>query len=154
MSKNVCRGEEGYMEWHGKVANALDELDSLGGVLVTVSAGNDGREKPPGHTDEYMPNILSARHGSPLIITGAVNNYGQLAKLSSPGTGKVPVTCYAVYVSVFCFVGFWSSVYAIMDCPCRGMRLVSRTCCSRKTEPGLAITPRCLDAIDRKVRTD
>lgn len=101
MRKNVCRGEEGYLEWHGQIANALDELDSLGGVLVTVSAGNDGREKPPGHTDEYMPNILSARHGSPLIITGAVNNRGQLAKLSSPGTGKVPITCYAVYVFVF-----------------------------------------------------
>lgn len=98
MTKNVCRGEQGYMEWHGKVANALDDLDSLGGVLVTVAAGNDGREKPPGRTDDYMPNILSARHGSPLIITGAVNNKGQLAKLSSPGTGKVPITCFAVYV--------------------------------------------------------
>ncbi|ROV91004.1 hypothetical protein VSDG_07720 [Cytospora chrysosperma] len=96
MRKNTSRGEEGYMEWHGKVANALDDLDSLGGVLVTVSAGNDGREKPPGRTDEYMPNILSARHGSPLIITGAVNNRGQLAKLSSPGTANVPITCYAV----------------------------------------------------------
>lgn len=99
MRKNACRGEEGYMEWHGKIANALDDLDSLGGVLVTVSAGNDGRKKPPGHTDEYMPNILSARHGSPLIITGAVNNHGQLARLSSPGSVNVPITCYAAYVS-------------------------------------------------------
>ncbi|KUI72205.1 hypothetical protein VM1G_07647 [Cytospora mali] len=96
MRKNVCRGEQGYTEWHDKIAHALDELDILGGVLVTVSAGNDGREKPPGHTDEYMPNILSARHGSPLVITGAVNNQGQLARLSSPGSGKVPITCYAV----------------------------------------------------------
>ncbi|ROW08717.1 hypothetical protein VPNG_06415 [Cytospora leucostoma] len=96
MRKNACRGEEGYMEWHNKVEKALDELDVYGGVLVTVAAGNDGREKPPGHTDEYMPNILSARHGSPLIITGAVNNYGQLARFSSPGSLNVPITCYAV----------------------------------------------------------
>lgn len=100
MRKNSVRGEKGYMEWHHKVEKALDDLDTLGGVLVTVAAGNDGREMPPGHADEYMPNILSARHGSPLIITGAVNNYGQLARLSSPGSLEVPITCYAVYVSI------------------------------------------------------
>ena len=98
MRRDTVLGEEGYMEWHLKIENALEDLDRLGGILVTVAAGNDGRERPPGRTDAYMPNILSARHGSPLIVVGAVNNYGQLARLSSPGSLDVPITCFAAYV--------------------------------------------------------
>lgn len=64
--------EHKFKEWCEKVEHALDELDSLGGAMVSVAAGNEGKHDPPGHTGDSMPNILVRREGSPLVIVGAV----------------------------------------------------------------------------------
>ncbi|POS73943.1 hypothetical protein DHEL01_v207663 [Diaporthe helianthi] len=64
--------EQKYKEWCEKVETALDELDSLGGVMASVAAGNEGGQDPPGETGEFMPNILVRRERSPLVIVGAV----------------------------------------------------------------------------------
>lgn len=64
--------EQKYKEWCEKVERALDELDSLGGVMISVAAGNEGKYDPPGETGDFMPNILVRREGSPLVIVGAV----------------------------------------------------------------------------------
>lgn len=64
--------EEKYREWCAKVENTLDEIDSLGGVMVSVAAGNEGKHDPPGETGDFMPNVLVRREGSPLVIVGAV----------------------------------------------------------------------------------
>lgn len=84
-----------YQEWHDEVEKIFHELDDLG-VTVVISAGNDGDDDPPGSTDAYMPNILASDPKSPLILAGAVNYMGQLARFSSPGTDKLPITCYAM----------------------------------------------------------
>lgn len=63
---------ERYREWCGHVEQALDEIDRLGGVMVSVAAGNEGKYNPPGETGTFMPNILARQEGSPLVIVGAV----------------------------------------------------------------------------------
>ncbi|KAL1865327.1 hypothetical protein Daus18300_007217 [Diaporthe australafricana] len=65
--------EQNYKEWYDQVDWALEEIDRLGGVLVSVAAGNEGRQNPPGETGDFMPSVLSQRVGSPLVIVGAVN---------------------------------------------------------------------------------
>lgn len=77
------------------MAQALAALDQLG-VVVSVSAGNEGKLKPAGLSASYTPNILTARLNSPLIIVGAVNSSGQLAMISSVGSAEVPITTYAM----------------------------------------------------------
>lgn len=91
--KNI--GKKGYQHFYDSIAQALEELDSLGAV-VTISAGNDGQHDPPGLTDAYIPNILAAQPNSPLIIVGAVNSQGQLARISCPGSARIPINCYAM----------------------------------------------------------
>ena len=71
MRKDGFEREEKYLEWCGKVEHALDEIDALGGVMVSVAAGNEGMHDPPGETGDFMPNILVRRQGSPLMIVGA-----------------------------------------------------------------------------------
>lgn len=63
--------EEKHRDWCGKVEHALDEIDTVGGVMVSVAAGNEGKHDPPGETGDFMPNILVRREGSPLVIVGA-----------------------------------------------------------------------------------
>lgn len=65
--------EQNYKDWYDKVDWALGEIDRLGGVLFSVAAGNAGGQDPPGETGDFMPNILSQREDSPLVIVGAVN---------------------------------------------------------------------------------
>lgn len=84
-----------YQDWFDEVQQLFHNLDGLG-VVVAVSAGNDGRDVPPGHTDAYVPNKLAEEPNSPIIIVGAVNNQGQLAMITSPGTATLPITCYAM----------------------------------------------------------
>lgn len=93
--ENMSATTGAYKEWHDQVEAILRELDSLG-VTVVISAGNDGEEDPPGPSDAYMPNILASQPSSPLIIVGAVNYLGQLASFSSPGSARLPTTCYAM----------------------------------------------------------
>lgn len=78
--------------WTEEINEVLMTLDKLG-VVCSVSAGNAGTEIP---SAEYTPNILVARADSPLIIVGAVNCNGQLAKISSIGSAAVPITTYAM----------------------------------------------------------
>lgn len=61
-----------YKEWAEKVEQTLDVVDRLGGVMISVAAGNEGKHSPPGGTSDFMPNILSRRESSPLVIVGAV----------------------------------------------------------------------------------
>lgn len=61
-----------YKEWAEKVEQSLDVIDRLGGVIISVAAGNEGKHSPPGETGDFMPNILSRRENSPLAIVGAV----------------------------------------------------------------------------------
>lgn len=82
-------------DWTEDVAQVLALLDQLG-VVVSVSAGNEGEEVPAGLTTAWTPNVLAMRPGSPLIIVGAVNSDGQLAQLSSVGSAAVPITTYAM----------------------------------------------------------
>lgn len=82
-------------DWTKQVEQALFTLDSLG-VVVAISAGNRGNSNPVVLTDSYTPNTLAARENSPLIIVGAVNSTGQLAKLTCAGSAAVPITCYAM----------------------------------------------------------
>lgn len=77
------------------MAQAVAALDQLG-VVFSVAAGNDGKNKPAGESASYTPNILAARPNSPLIIVGAVNSNGQLAMISSAGSPAVPITTYAM----------------------------------------------------------
>lgn len=95
MREDIPRGSNAYQEWYDQVKEGLRELDDLG-VTVVISAGNDGEDDPPGPTDAYMPNRLASRPKSPLIIVGAVNHLGQLARFTSPGTARLPNTCYAM----------------------------------------------------------
>ncbi|KAG6361304.1 hypothetical protein INS49_009529 [Diaporthe citri] len=60
--------EQRYREWCSHVEQALDEIDRLGGVMVSVAAGNEGKHNPPGETGDFMPNILARHEGSPLVI--------------------------------------------------------------------------------------
>lgn len=95
MRKDRNRGGEGYQMWEDEVDDVLHQLDDLG-VSITISAGNDGEDDPPGPTDAYMPTILASKPNSPLIIVGAVNEFGQLARFSCPGSLTLPITCYAM----------------------------------------------------------
>lgn len=72
MSKDGVGAEQRYGAWRGDVEQALDEIDRFGGVTVSVAAGNEGKNSPPGETGDFMPNILARREGSPLVIVGAV----------------------------------------------------------------------------------
>lgn len=81
--------------WTDQVEEIFATLDGLG-VVVATSAGNDGKEDPSASTGSYTPNILAARENSPLVVVGAVNSKGQLAKISSAGSAAVPITCYAM----------------------------------------------------------
>lgn len=82
-------------EWTDQVHQTFSTLDSLG-VVIAISAGNDGNKNPAVSTDSYTPNILAAQQESPLIVVGAVNSKGQLAKITSAGSAAVPITCYAM----------------------------------------------------------
>lgn len=82
-------------DWTDQVEQALFTLDSLG-VVVLISAGNDGKPNPSIFTDSYTPTILAAREDSPLIVVGAVNSDGQLAKITSAESDAVPINCYAM----------------------------------------------------------
>lgn len=72
MRTDGVEAEEKYKNWCDQVEHALDEIDVLGGVLVSVAAGNEGKHNPPGETGDFMPNILVRREDSPLVIVGAV----------------------------------------------------------------------------------
>lgn len=72
MSTDGAGAEQRYAEWCGHVEQALDEIDRFGGVMVSVAAGNEGKNSPPRETGHFMPNILAGRKGSPLVIVGAV----------------------------------------------------------------------------------
>lgn len=87
--------EDAYQDWFDELRQLLHDLDGLGAV-VAISAGNDGKQNPVRHTDTYVPNIIAAETESPLIIVGAVNSKGQLAMITTPGTTKLPITCYAM----------------------------------------------------------
>lgn len=82
-------------EWTTQVEQALSTLDSLG-VVVAISAGNDGKQDPPVSVESYTPNILVAQGSHPLVVVGAVNSNGQLARITSVGSAAVPITCYAM----------------------------------------------------------
>lgn len=81
--------------WTDQVQQLLSTLDILG-VVVATSAGNDGKLDPSVLTDSYTPNVLAAQEHSPIIVVGAVNSKGQLAKFTSAGSAAVPITCYAM----------------------------------------------------------
>lgn len=72
MSTDGLGAEQRYREWCGDVEQALNKIDRLGGVMVSVAAGNGGKHDPPRGTGGFMPNILARREGSPLVIVGAV----------------------------------------------------------------------------------
>lgn len=95
MQKDQSIGRKGCQELYDNIEQSFWELDSLG-VVITISAGNDGKHDPPGLTDAYIPNILAAHPNSPLIIVGAVNSRGQLTKISCPGSARLPINCYAM----------------------------------------------------------
>lgn len=86
---------EGMEDWTNEVEQALYTLDRLG-VVVAISAGNDGKQNPCVLAESYTPNILAAKTNSPLIVVGAVNSKGQLARITSAGSAAVPITCYAM----------------------------------------------------------
>lgn len=82
-------------DWTDEVEQLFSTLDSLG-VVVAISAGNDGKQNPPVLSESYTPNILAAKTDSPLIVVGAANSKGQLARITSAGSTRVPITCYAM----------------------------------------------------------
>lgn len=90
-----------YRKWCEEVENSIDELEMRGGVMISVAAGNEGESNPPGKTGDFMPNVLAKREGSPLVIVGAVTSQGQLARLSSPASLGVPISCYAMGKNLF-----------------------------------------------------
>ncbi|KAI7783696.1 hypothetical protein LA080_011405 [Diaporthe eres] len=96
MKTESLDGEQNYIDWYEQVDSALQEIDQYGGVSISVAAGNAGKLDPPGETGAFMPNILSAQEHSPLVIVGAVTSQGQLARLSSPASLRVPITCFAM----------------------------------------------------------
>lgn len=76
MKADGLDAEQRYSDWYGQVDGALQEIDHLGGVSISVAAGNEGKLDPPGETGAFMPNVLSSQEGSPLVIAGAVNGQG------------------------------------------------------------------------------
>ncbi|KAK2599795.1 hypothetical protein N8I77_011520 [Diaporthe amygdali] len=76
VSPDTLGAEQDYRDWCGQLDQSLEEIDRIGGVLVSLAAGNEGNRDPPGRTGDFMPNILSQRNASPLVIVGAVTrNY-------------------------------------------------------------------------------
>lgn len=84
-----------------RIKTTLEDLDRLG-VVVVLSAGNNGvsprpQQDPnfvPRYADQYFPQSL-ATADSPMILVGATNNRGQLSAFTSPGRGTTPVSLYA-----------------------------------------------------------
>lgn len=82
-------------DWTDEVEQAFAMLDNLG-VVVAISAGNDGEQNPSVLSESYTPNMLAAKADSPLVVVGAVNGKGQLAQITSAGSAALPITCYAM----------------------------------------------------------